>query len=76
LSPEFKKGCRKDILKGEISFGQNMNNDGYVQIPRFEDVYIWYIIHSYVYSLQNIVDSSYSTLLGRPWLKDVKVTHD
>jgi hypothetical protein len=27
--------------------------------------------------LQNIViDSSYSMLLGRPWLKDVKVAHD
>jgi hypothetical protein len=27
--------------------------------------------------LQNIVvDSSYSMLLGRPWLKDAKVTHD
>jgi hypothetical protein len=24
----------------------------------------------------NVVDSSYSMLLGRPWLKDVKVAHD
>jgi hypothetical protein len=24
----------------------------------------------------NVVDSNYSMLLGRPWLKDVKVTHD
>jgi hypothetical protein len=24
----------------------------------------------------NVVDSSYSMLLGRPWLKDGKVTHD
>ncbi len=23
-----------------------------------------------------MVDSSYSMLLGRPWLKDAKVTHD
>jgi hypothetical protein len=23
-----------------------------------------------------MVDSSYSTLLGRPWLKDVKMAHD
>jgi len=27
--------------------------------------------------LQNsVVDSSYSMLLGRPWLKDVKMAHD
>jgi hypothetical protein len=27
--------------------------------------------------LQNsVVDSSYSMLLGKPWLKDVKVAHD
>jgi uncharacterized membrane protein len=24
----------------------------------------------------NVVDSNYSTLLGRPWLKDVKMAHD
>jgi len=24
----------------------------------------------------NVVDSSYSMLLGRPWLKDVKMAHD
>ncbi len=24
----------------------------------------------------NVVDSSYSMLLGRPWLRDVKVAHD
>ncbi len=24
----------------------------------------------------NMVDSSYSMLLGRPWLRDVKVAHD
>ncbi len=24
----------------------------------------------------NVVDSSYSMLLGRPWLKDAKVAHD
>ncbi len=24
----------------------------------------------------NVLDSSYSMLLGRPWLKDVKVSHD
>jgi hypothetical protein len=24
----------------------------------------------------NVVDSSYFMLLGRPWLKDAKVTHD
>jgi hypothetical protein len=24
----------------------------------------------------NVVDSSYSMLLGKPWLRDAKVTHD
>jgi hypothetical protein len=24
----------------------------------------------------NVVDSNYSMLLGRPWFKDAKVTHD
>ncbi len=24
----------------------------------------------------NVVDSNYSMLLGRPWLRDVKVAHD
>jgi hypothetical protein len=36
---------------------------------------ILYIIMFIV--LQNsVVDFNYSMLLGRPWLKDVKVTHD
>ncbi len=26
--------------------------------------------------LNNLVDSSYSMLLGRPWLRDAKATHD
>ncbi len=36
---------------------------------------ILYIIMFIVFQ-NNVVDSSYSMLLGRPWLKDVKVTHD
>jgi hypothetical protein len=39
-------------------------------------------VHDIIYitmsiELQNsVVDSSYSMLLGRPWLRDAKVTHD
>jgi hypothetical protein len=41
------------------------------------NLYTW---HSYVTPFivlhNNVVDSNYSILLGRPWLKDVKITHD
>jgi hypothetical protein len=30
----------------------------------------FYVLHN------SVVDFSYSTLLGRPWLRDVKVAHD
>ncbi len=36
---------------------------------------IFYIIMFIIFQ-NNVVDSSYSMLLGRPWLKDVKVAHD
>jgi hypothetical protein len=36
---------------------------------------ILYIITFTVFQ-NNVVDSNYSMLLGRPWLKDVKVAHD
>jgi hypothetical protein len=36
---------------------------------------ILYIIMFIVFQ-NNVVDSSYSMLLGKPWLKDVKVAHD
>jgi hypothetical protein len=34
-----------------------------------------YII-TFIILQDNVVDFSYSMLLGRPWLKDVKVAHD
>jgi hypothetical protein len=34
-----------------------------------------YII-TFIIPYNSVVDSSYSMLLGRPWLKDVKVAHD
>jgi hypothetical protein len=34
-----------------------------------------YII-TFIILHKSVVDSSYSMLLGRPWLKDVKVAHD
>jgi hypothetical protein len=41
-------------------------------------IYVHGIIHIITFIvLQNIVvDSSYSMLLGRPWLRDAKMTHD
>jgi len=34
-----------------------------------------YII-TFIILQNNVVDSSYSMLLGRPWLRDVKMAHD
>jgi hypothetical protein len=34
-----------------------------------------YII-TFIILQNNVVDSSYSMLLGRPWLKDAKMAHD
>jgi hypothetical protein len=41
-------------------------------------IYVHGIIHIITFIvLQNIVvDSNYSMLLGRPWLRDAKMTHD
>jgi len=41
-------------------------------------IYVPSILHinMYIVLQNNVVDSSYSMLLGRPWLKDVKVAHD
>ncbi len=36
---------------------------------------ISYII-TFIIFQNNVVDSNYSMLLGRPWLRDVKVAHD
>ncbi len=33
-------------------------------------------ITTFIVLQNNVVDSSYSMLLGRPWLRDVKVAHD
>jgi len=33
-------------------------------------------ITTYIVFQNNVVDSSYSMLLGKPWLKDAKMTHD
>ncbi len=33
-------------------------------------------VATFIVLQNNVVDSSYSMLLGRPWLKDVKSTHD
>jgi hypothetical protein len=33
-------------------------------------------ITTFIVLRNNVVDSSYSMLLGRPWLRDVKLAHD
>jgi len=33
-------------------------------------------VATFIVLQNNVVDSSYFTLLGRPWFRDVKVTHD
>ncbi len=33
-------------------------------------------ITTFIILYNSVVDSSYSMLLGRPWLRDVKVAHD
>jgi hypothetical protein len=33
-------------------------------------------ITTFIVLKNNVVDSSYSMLLGRPWLRNAKVTHD
>jgi hypothetical protein len=33
-------------------------------------------VATFIVLQNNVLDSSYSMLLGRPWLKDAKVTHD
>jgi len=35
-----------------------------------------FYITTFIIFQNNVVDSSYSMLLGRPWLRDVKVAHD
>jgi len=41
-------------------------------------VYVHYISYITMFTIfqNNMIDSSYSMLLGRPWLRDVKVAHD
>jgi hypothetical protein len=33
-------------------------------------------VTTFIVLQNNVVDSSYSMLLGKPWLRDAKVTHD
>jgi hypothetical protein len=41
-------------------------------------IYVYNIPYITTFTIlhNNVVDSSYSMLLGRPWLRDVKVAHD
>ncbi len=41
-------------------------------------IYVHGILYITMFTIfqNSVVDSSYSMLLGRPWLKDVKVAHD
>jgi hypothetical protein len=41
-------------------------------------IYVYGIFYITMFTVlqNNVVDFSYSMLLGRPWLRDVKVAHD
>ncbi len=41
-------------------------------------IYVYNIPYktTFIILQNNVVDSSYSMLLGKPWLRDAKVTHD
>jgi hypothetical protein len=44
---------------------------------RFEDICSWHSLHNYIYyTSDSVVNSNYSMLLGKPWLRDAKVAHD
>jgi hypothetical protein len=35
-----------------------------------------HFVNTFIVLQNNVVNSNYSMLLGRPWLKDAKVAHD
>ncbi len=45
---------------------------------RYLKIYVHDILYitTFIILQNNVVDSNYSMLLGRPWLRDVKVAHD
>ncbi len=56
----------------------NQTTTKFVGLIRDLKIYVHdipYII-TFIILQDNVVDFSYSMLLGRPWLKDVKVAHD
>jgi hypothetical protein len=48
---------------------------GIIKILKIHIHHIPYIA-TFIVLKKNVVDSNYSMLLGRPWLRDAKVTHD
>jgi hypothetical protein len=53
---------------GGVSFRNHQN---------FENSHTWHTICRHIsFCENNVANSSYSMLLGRPWFKDAKVTHD
>ncbi len=56
----------------------NMSVTGLLEIIKILKIHINDIpyIATFIVLKNNVVDSSYFMLLGRPWLKDAKVTHD
>ncbi len=41
-------------------------------------IYVYNILHITIFIVlqNNVINTSYSMLLGKPWLRDAKVTHD
>jgi hypothetical protein len=49
-----------------------------VGLIRYLKIYVHGVLYIITFTIlqNNVVDLNNSMLLGRPWLKDVKVTHD
>jgi hypothetical protein len=70
----LRLGLPKPKLVGARS---NNHNKQWVWLKIWRCICSWQFLHNYVYCTHNnLVDSNYSMLLGRPWLRDVKMAHD
>jgi hypothetical protein len=65
------------LVKYHLRNGKSKYDKTFRNHKFFEDSHTWYTICSHIYYIQNsVVDFCYSMLLGRPWLRNAKVTHD
>jgi hypothetical protein len=57
---------------------ENQTTTKLVGLIKYLKIYVHGIpyVTTFIILQNNLVDFSYSMLLGRPWLRDVKVVHD